>query len=132
MSPSQDYYDWLNAGRPSDTAQPILDLAKTLRAKGYTAYIIGNDDQMKAHQPEDHTPFSHTGWPQPCPRWWITALDVMPKNGDMHDLANLARALMAAKDGGVEAADPIKYMNWTDEAGNCYHVSWESAKATRS
>jgi hypothetical protein len=129
---TQDYYDWVNDGRHWTAAKPINALSDKLRTQGYVVYVIGNDSHLKANTPEDHTPFSHTGWPRVSPKGRVLALDVMPKNNDMHDLANLARALIAAKDAGDPHAAFIKYINWTDESGNCYHVSWEPTKVTRS
>lgn len=129
---TQDYYDWVKNGRHWSDAKPIADLQKILQGLGYTVYTIGNDSHLTKATPEDHTPFSHTGWPNPAPKGIVTALDIMPKNNDMHDLANLARALISAKDGGVSAAACIKYINWTDESGHCYHVKWEPNHTTSS
>lgn len=132
MSPTQDYYDWVNGGRRWTAARPVGDLAATLRQLGYTVYILGDESHLTANPPEDHTPFSYTGWPQPATKGVVDALDVMPKNGDMHDLANLARALISMKDANVSQAAFIKYINWTEETGYCYHESWEPNRTTRS
>jgi peptidoglycan hydrolase-like protein with peptidoglycan-binding domain len=129
---TQDYYDWVKAGRHWTDAKPIADLQKTLQGLGYTVYTIGNDSHLTKSVPEDHTPFSHTGWPGTSPKGRVLALDIMPKNNNMHDLANLARTLIAEKDAGNSAASCIKYINWTDESGNCYHVSWEPTHTTKT
>ena len=128
---SQDYYDWVNSGRHWSDAKPIADLQESLQALGYTVYTIGNQDHLTKATPEDHTPFSHTGWPNSAPKGIVTALDIMPKNG-MADLTRLARTLIAAKERGDSHAACFKYMNWTNELGKVEHTSWEPNEKTTS
>lgn len=128
MSPTQDYYDYVNSGRYWTAARPVNDMAKTLQGLGYTVYTIGNDDHLMASTPEDHTPFSHTGWPVPTPKGIVTAFDVMPKDG-LPSLSVLGRALVTAREFGLTQASFIKYVNWTDEQGNVEHYSWEPTES---
>lgn len=130
---SQGYRDWVAAGRPFSVAQPILDLSKTLRGYGYTVYTIGDNSHLQASTPEDHTPFSATGWPNTSPRWWIHACDIMPPaNSSLPNLARLGAQLVADKQAGVNGATVIKYLNWTRADGQCVHESWEPGHNVRS
>lgn len=131
---SQGYWDWINAGRPFATAQPIADLAGTLRRYGYTVYTIGDNSHLQANTPEDHAPFSYTGWPSSSPRWWIHACDIMPpgSGSGLPSLAQLGAQLVNDKQGGIPAAQWIKYLNWTRADGQCVHESWEPGHNVRS
>jgi hypothetical protein len=131
MTATQAYYDWVNDGRHWSNAQPVEDLKTTLEGLGYTIYTIGDDSHLTAYLPEDHTPFSATGWPYVSPKGRVCALDIMPKAG-LPDLVTLAHALITAKDAGDSRAAFIKYMNWTDSNGQVLHTSWEPSKQTRS
>lgn len=116
--------DWNAAGRPWTPARPIAALTRTLRGHGYTVYILGNEDHATANPPEDHMPFSATGWPVASPRWYVHALDIMPGDG-LPTLADLGAQLSRDKITGYPGAYPIKYMNWTPAGGSCTHESWE-------
>lgn len=119
------YQDWLRAGRPWNTAQPIAELSRVLRTAGYTVYVLGDDSHLKSGTPEDHAPFSATGWPVASPRWWVHACDIMPGGGPL-TLAQLGAQLAKDKDAGV--APWIKYMNWTPQGQGCQHWSWEPGR----
>lgn len=131
---SQGYWDWINAGRPFTTAQPIVDLGRTLRGYGYTVYTIGDNSHLQANTPEDHCPFSYTGWPVPSPRWWIHACDIMPPpaGSGLPNLAQLGGQLVADKLAGHAGVAWLKYLNWTRADGQCVHESWEPGHNVRS
>jgi peptidoglycan hydrolase-like protein with peptidoglycan-binding domain len=129
MSPTQDYYDWVKNGEHWYAARPVNDMQKTLEGLGYTVYVIGDQNHLRADPPEDHTPFSRTGYPVSTPKGVVTAFDVMPKNGNMADLAHLGRLIVAAREAGLTQASFIKYINWTDENGNVFHYSWEPGES---
>jgi peptidoglycan hydrolase-like protein with peptidoglycan-binding domain len=116
--------EWRAAGKPVNIAQPIVELASTLRRRGYTVGTIGNDAHLQASVPEDHTPFSATGWPVPSPRWWVHACDIMP-DGPV-DLGRLAAQLVADRDAGQ--APWIKYVNVSLPGHSCQHISWQPTK----
>lgn len=129
--------DWVRSGRPYSQSKPTAAMQQTGRGHGYTVYGYPDKSHLVASRPEDHTPFSATGWPIPAPRWIGDALDIMPLSdspADLAELARLARQIIADKDAGVPGTEWIKYLNWTDEDGNCWHVSWESGRkvVTRS
>jgi hypothetical protein len=91
-----------------------------------------NDEHLKAATPEDHTPFSVTGWPGPNKRWRARGVDVMPRSGSYahrKENADIARQLIRDRDAGVDGAMWIKYINWTDENGTCRQERWMNAAA---
>lgn len=128
---SAAYYDWINKGSPFTLAYPCADLQKALQAAGYTVYAYPNRDHLLAEPPEDHTPFSATGWPIVSPFGYGHAIDIMPRTGPM-SIADLARRIIAQKRANVPGTRWIKYLNWTDESGVAYHVSWQPDYASRS
>lgn len=122
------YSQWLADGSPWKASQPVADLGATLRAHGFTVYAIGNYSHATAKPPEDHMPYSNTPWPGSQPYPYVLAMDVMP--GGQMDWHELAARLIADKDAGLPGARAIKYINWTDKAGNVWHTKWEPNKAT--
>lgn len=128
------YTDWLAAGQPYVDAQPVRDLSATLKRHGYTVYTRGDNSHMNASPPEDHTPFSLTGWPVPSARWYGHALDIMPPaaGSGLPSLDMLGSQLVLDRNSGVSGATAIKYMNWTP-AGRLQprQDSWEPGHAVR-
>ncbi len=124
------YQGWVKDGRPWKPAECIDSFARTLRGYGYTVYVLGDEDHLRADTPEDHTPFSHTPWPGPQPYPYVDACDIMP--GGKWSLADLGARIYADKQAGVSGTEFIKYMNWTDHNGNCWHDSWEGSHQRRS
>jgi len=134
---SQAYRDWLADGQPWKFASPIRDVGDRLREHGYTVYYQGNEDHLKKAVPEDHTPFSATGWPGKNPYPYCMAMDIMPpKPGQkskitgkpLPSLQALGKTLRADRIAGVDGADFVKYMNWEperDNGGPCYQDSWK-------
>lgn len=117
---------WRNAGKPWKLAQPIEDLARILRSHGYAVGTIGNDAHLNARLPEDHTPFSRTGWPGPHPYPYVLALDIMPPpyGRGLPNLAVLGAQIVQDRDSGYGPARWIKYVNWTNAAGAVRHERW--------
>ncbi len=118
------YQGWLNDGSRWLDCQPTKDLIAMLRRHGYTGPGVGIGDQshLTASPPEDHTPYSHTPWPGVQPYPTVMAIDIMPNSGV--DLIWFGGKLFDDKSSGKPGTEPIKYMNWTDSAGNCWHDSW--------
>ena len=128
---TQAYYNWLNAGSPYTLAEWMGDLVETMRGHGFTVYHYPDDDHLMAAYPQDHTPFSYTGWPLDSPWGWGFGVDVMPEPGaDARSLAPLARQIIADKRAGLLPG--LKYINWTDEQGNVWQTSWKPDEVTRS
>lgn len=118
------YAGWVADGKPSRNCRPLLDFIATLRTHGYTGPGSGLGDlsHLTANPPEDHCPFSHTPWPDTQPYPYVLAIDIMPSSG--LDIIDLGGRLFDDKSSGKPGTEPIKYINWTDSAGNCFHDSW--------
>lgn len=77
------YYAWGRAGRPLEPCQPIRDYVNRLKVafpRAAAAHIFGwgaDESHYVANPPQDHTPYSATGWPLPSPKWWVFATDAM-------------------------------------------------------
>lgn len=110
---------------------PVGDL---LGRHGYTVYYLGSDDErhLKAARPEDHCPFSTTGYPTPHPYPFVAAVDIMPpKAGSgLPSLQRLGARLIADRNAGVPGISWMKYINHEpdrDDGGRCFHDSWQPA-----
>ena len=129
---SQGYRDWLNAGRPYTLIRPAAALVAALRGHGLTVYHYPNAAHLEATTPEEHTPFSVTGWPGTNKRWNARGVDIMPRSSSAahrKENADIARQLIRDRDGGHPGAMWIKYINWTDENGTCRQERWMDASA---
>jgi hypothetical protein len=123
---------WRAHGSPWRPAHPIGQLANLLHGYGYTVGTIGNDAHLAHYPPEDHTPFSATGWPKDAPYGVIFACDIMPPTRrDSPGLAQLGAQLFADRMAAHPGAAWIKYMNWTPAGGACVHDSWMPRHARR-
>jgi hypothetical protein len=135
---SQGFRDWTNAGRPiTGTSRPIARIGARLAARGYTVYYVGNDSHMQASTPEDHTPFSATGWPVAHPRWWINATDLMPPPAgkNLPSLQRIGAQMLADAKAGHPGMKWLKYMNWEperDNGGACYQERFMPSYERRS
>src|SRR5262245_52994514 len=129
---SAAYDAWVRAGRPFTLATPVAQMQRTIQGYGYVVYAYPDESHQKASTPEDHTPYSATGWPVPSPRWYGMAIDIMPKKDGMAGLTKLARQIISDKNAGVPGTEWIKYMNWTDEGGRIWHTSWQPNYVNRS
>lgn len=131
---SAAYTAWDADGRPWQYARPVHAFANRLRAHGYTVYEEGDERHLTNVPPEDHTPFSATGWPAASPYPVCMATDVMPpKPGQVSaltgrplpSLARLGAQLRRDRIDGHPGAAWVKYMNWTDSAGQVWHDKWQ-------
>jgi hypothetical protein len=142
---TQAYHNWVQAGRPWKLAPALVVLRDKLRAHGYTVYDLGSDNahHLQAPTPEDHCPFSVTGWPSRHPYPWVLAIDIMPPRPgqrsrvddlELPSLQKLGAALFAARQAGQLTW--IKYMNWepvrdNDLGGPCWHDTWQPGHLRR-
>lgn len=137
------YEDWVADGKPVSFARPIARVRDRLRAHGYTVYDLGNQAHLTHDPPEDHTPFSATGWPVASRYPYVHAIDIMPPAAGalskidhmpLPTLAELGAQLHDDRAAGHAGATWIKYMNWEPEGnytGPCYHCSWMPDHARR-
>lgn len=121
-----NYRQWMEAGKPFRVADPVANLATILRSYGYTVGTIGNTAHLTAKVPEDHTPYSATGWPHPSEYPWVHACDIMPPPGgkNLPTLAQLGAQIVADRNAGVPSIGWLKYINWTHADGHCVHEKW--------
>lgn len=79
------YSAWTRAGRPVTPAQPVREIVTRMKAAfpaaSSTFGWYANEAHYQANPPEDHTPFSATGWPLPSPQWFVFATDIMHNPG---------------------------------------------------
>lgn len=86
------YRDWVRKGRPWENCLPVRDFVVALQLAGWTQGslgTIGDEAHLQAERPQDHTPFSVTGWPGEHPYPLILALDVMHSPAEGRDVAPL-------------------------------------------
>lgn len=113
---SQAFHEWEAAGRPdSGLALPLTQLADTLTAEGWLVYRWPDDSHLQADVPEDHTQFSATGYPEPSPRWWRHAIDVMPDGKGPEALFDLGERITLDRISGRILW--LKYINRPDVRG---------------
>lgn len=129
------YRQWIADGSPFTLVRPLRHLRDLLRGYGYTVYDRGNRDHMLHDPPEDHTPYSATGWPNAARYGYGYAVDVMPPaaGSGLPSLQQLGRQLYADRAAGD--IKWLKYMNWEPEgnySGSCYHDSWQPDHVRRS
>lgn len=133
---STAYFQWVTVGKPYTLIRPARDLQRNVRRHGLVVYDYPNEAHLTAEPPEDHTPFSYTGYPGANRRWNARGLDVMPRsstNAGRAENAAIAEQIIADRDAKVPGTEWIKYLNYTDLDGNCWHVSWQPEKrVTRS
>lgn len=76
---SVQHQHWIDSGGHWSPAVPIAELAgaivATFNPPADTLGTIGDEAHLDAEPPEDHTPYSETGWPEPTPKGIVTALD---------------------------------------------------------
>lgn len=134
MTTSPQHTRWIRSGLQWQLARPLVALRDRLRGYGYTVYDIGDTGHMDHIPPEDHTPYSETGWPGTTPYGWVTAIDVMPPTRvGLPSLQALGQQLyndMQADHSGVAW---LKYMNWGPiNDRSAVHDSWQPAHVRRS
>lgn len=110
---TQAFRDWVAAGRPWKLAQPVLDYLDQLHAAGWKSGdvgTIGDEAHLQAERPQDHTPFSVTGWPVANPYPYIHALDAMHHPDRGLDVGPLAAYWLDEARAG--RTPWVKYINW--------------------
>src|SRR5262249_34680315 len=126
---SAQHRAWIRAGSPiSGLIRPLAKLRDRLRGQGYTVFDIGDEGHLDNQPPEDHTPYSETGWPDPSPQVWLPALDIMPPRASsgLPSLQDLGAQLFADKQAGHPGTAWLKYMNWgPDNNDVAVQDSWQ-------
>jgi len=108
------YYSWHNDGRPVTPAQPIRDVVVRLKsAFPRAAHLFSwyaDEAHYQADMPQDHTPFSATGWPLANPYPYVFATDAAHRP----DLGVDGHTLFAHWIGEARAGRMpwLKYMIW--------------------
>lgn len=76
---SAQHQHWIDEGSHWEEAVPIRELRHAIEhvfnPPADTLGTLGDPSHLDAEPPEDHTPYSETGWPGPTPRGFVTALD---------------------------------------------------------
>lgn len=123
---SPQHQRWLDWGIRWHLALPLVALQDCLRGYGYVVDAFGDARHLDAEPPEDHTPYSETGWPIATPYGWVTALDVLapPAGSTLPSLAQLGGQLYRDRVAGDPALAWLKYQNWEPGDGACWHDSW--------
>ncbi|MFI1194093.1 hypothetical protein ACH4T9_12660 [Micromonospora sp. NPDC020750] len=141
---AQNRLDWISRGSPFRLMQPARDLRDGLRRHGYTVYDIGNRSHLEHNPPEDHTPYSATGYPGRAQYGVGYAVDIMPPPSGarskvdglpLPSLQQLGAQLLADRNARVTGIQWLKYMNWEPErngAGPCYQELWKPTYSRRT
>lgn len=127
---SLQHAKWLASGLHWRLARPLVALRDRLRHYGYTVYDVGDPRHLDAEPPEDHTPYSETGWPGTTPYGWVTAVDIMPPPAGSGLPSLLDLGLQIERDW----PGWLKYMNRPTNLANtrAVHVSRQPDPASRS
>lgn len=124
---------WKNNESPYKLCTPARDFMTTMVGHGYTVYYYPDLSHQLADPPEDHTAYSATGYPDRSPYGYGFADDLMPHpDPKMPSLSAIARLMIAHKNAGRPELAPLKYLNWTDDQGYCWHDTWTPNFARRS
>ncbi|MEQ4301600.1 hypothetical protein ABNF97_09435 [Plantactinospora sp. B6F1] len=133
----QDRLTWISRGSPFTLMRPAKALRDKLRAHGYTVYDIGNRQHLEHEPPEDHTPYSETGWPGKARYGVGYAIDIMPPKAGarskltgrpLPSLQQLGARMVADRKANLPGIRWLKYQNWEPERNNggpCYQDSWK-------
>lgn len=116
------YSGWVQDGQPWRPSNPSQALSRACEAHGVGYGILGDLAHLQAVPPEDHCPYSATSWPGSQPYPYVLAVDLMTTD------PAVARRIIEAKRSGRLPC--VKYMNWTDEQGACWHTRWEFDEQT--
>lgn len=111
------YRDWVRQGRPTEYARPVTEYKAALKAAGWEAIdigTIGDEEHLQAEVPQDHTPFSATGWPDPNPYPVVHAIDVMHHPDQGEDVGPLVAYWIAEARAGHTPW--VKYIVWQAQA----------------
>lgn len=73
------FFSWVSDGSPHTLSVPVAQYKAQLVAHEFAignVGTIGDPDHLQADPPQDHTPFSVTGWPRPSEYPYVHALDL--------------------------------------------------------
>lgn len=130
-----EFYTWDRLGRPLEPAKAVQELVLQCRAFWPDAEFgwMANKEHYEASFPQDHTPYSYTGWPAESPRWWVFATDLMDDPGNGVDLAVVWPVILAEARAGK--IPHLKYLihqaklydvryNWKEQesSGHPHHI----------
>jgi hypothetical protein len=111
------YYTWDKLGRPLTPCRPVLEMVAGLKLYAPAAAgVLGwwaDEAHYQADPPEDHCPYSSTGWPLTSPQWWVFATDVMHRPDLGLDCEVLAGYWLAEARAG--RMPWLKYLNWREQ-----------------
>jgi hypothetical protein len=117
---------WVSVGSPYRLATPARQLMQTLAGHGYNVEYYPDYAHQIAIPAEDHTAYSETGWPITAAFGVGWADDIMPHDDpSMPTPGQIGAKMVADKQAGRPELAPLKYLNWTDESGNCWHTKWQ-------
>jgi hypothetical protein len=127
---SRQHARWNSLGLRWQLAWPQVALRDRLRRYGYTVYDIGDTRHLDHVPPEDHTPYSETGWPIKATEYtWVTAIDIMPPpSRGLPSLQRLGAQMLGDRKAGHGGITWLKYMNWEpvgNNTGPCYHEQFQ-------
>lgn len=128
---SKQHALWISRGRPWQVALPVATLGGLLMRYGYTVYFLGDTRHLDHIPPEDHTPYSETGWPIATEYGWVTACDIMPptdaqRRAGLPSLQALGAQLFRDKQADDRGVKWIKYMNWGPVSdSSAVHDQWQ-------
>lgn len=122
---SDAYYAWVKDGSPYRDTVWLQDQRKIWQGCGFTFWTKGDEDHLRAEVPQDHTPFSKTGWPVPSAYGVGHAFDVPNPPSSLPPLWQVAEQIIKDKNAKVPGTEWIKYLNYTDKNGDCWHISWQ-------
>lgn len=111
---TQAFKDWVADGRPFRLARPVAQYSIALTAAGWgpgDLGTIGNEEHAQAETPEDHMPYSFTGWPLPNEYPYVHAIDVMHHPDRGLDVGPLVAYWVAEARAG--RTPWMKYINWS-------------------
>lgn len=127
---TQAYWDWVADGRPFKLATPIAEYLAAFKAAGWptgSLGTIGDTAHLQADHPQDHTPFSATGWPLPSEYPYVHAFDAghLPDSG--HDMRPVVAYWLAEARAG--RSPWVKYIVWR---GQIFDVrnGWDAEPAS--
>lgn len=132
---SRQHALWITRGKPMKVARPLAALRDRLRRYGYTVYDLGDTGHLDHQPPEDHTPYSETGWPGTTPYGWVTAIDIMPPPARLRlpSLPVLAGQIFKDMTAGLKDVSWLKYMNWGPiDDRHAVHDQWQPNHVRRS
>jgi hypothetical protein len=107
------YRAWVKAGRPWHIANIVNDYRVALHDAGWAFAelgTIGNEAHLQAETPQDHTPFSATGWPDEHPYPAVLALDAM--NGARPSPVMTSLVGYWLEEARADRTPWVKYINW--------------------